>query len=56
VRFTDADRLKIIAEWGAARPGHSRALIADKYGIAMPTVGRWKRMFSKRWRLGKVRQ
>jgi transposase-like protein len=56
MRFTDKDRLRIIAEWAEASPGEARAAIAKKYGIKMPTVSRWKRMFSKRWRLGKVRQ
>ena len=56
MRFTDMDRLKIIAEWEAAVPGSARAAIAKKYGTVGPTIPRWKGMCSKRWRLGKVRQ
>ena len=53
--FTDKQRLEIIGEWEAAQPG-TRSRVAKNYGLAGPTVVRWKRMFSKKWRLGKVRQ
>ncbi len=54
--FTDADRLKIIGEWNAQKPGVARAAVADKYKILGATIVRWKRRFSKDWRLAKVRQ
>jgi len=56
MRFTDRKRLEIIGEWDEQPPGQARATVAKKYGLALPTISRWKRMFAKRWRLGRVRQ